>query len=75
MTGLAGLLTPGAMNACALTAAAQKGRSATLLALTTKESLLELGHFGFEHLHLGLQFLGPSHRAPMLATVVMGLLT
>jgi hypothetical protein len=46
-----------------------------LLALTTKESLLEFRHFGFQHVDLGLEFLGPGHRAPVLATVVMGLLT
>jgi hypothetical protein len=46
-----------------------------LLALTTKQPLLQFGHFGFEHVDLGLEFLGPGHGAPMLAAVVMGLLT
>src|ERR1700751_3544711 len=44
-------------------------------ALTTKESLLEFGHLGFEHVHLGLQFLGTLDGALMLAAVIIPLLT
>jgi hypothetical protein len=75
MTGSAGLLTPGSGRDAALPVSCQKGRSAGSLALATKEPLLELGHLGFQHAHLCFQFLGPCHRTPMLATVVMGLLT
>src|SRR5690349_7716908 len=71
----AGLLTPGPGRDAAWPAGPQKARSAGSLALTTKQPLLQFGHFGFEHVDLGLEFLGPGHRAPMLATVVMGLLT
>ena len=39
-----------------------------------EEALLEFSHFGFQHLDLGLEFFGPGHGPPMLATVVMGLL-
>ena len=75
MSGLAGSLTPGPGRDAAWPAAAQKGRWAGSFALTTKPALLERSHFGFEHVHLGLEFLGPGHRAPVLATLVMGLLT
>jgi hypothetical protein len=75
MTGPAGLLTPGATDAAALPGSPQKAHSARSLALTAKESLLEFSHFGFQHVHLGLQFLGPGHRAPMLTPMIMGLLT
>jgi hypothetical protein len=75
MTGPAGLLPPSAGRDTALPAASQQGRAAGSLALTPKESLLELGHFGFQHLDLGLQFLGPGHGAPMLTAMIMGLLT
>ena len=75
MTGPAGLLPPGARGQAAWLGASQKGRSVASLAFATKQPLLQLGHFGFEHVDLSLECLGPGHRAPVLATVVMGLLT
>src|SRR5690349_18015283 len=75
MAGSAGLLTPGSSPQAAFACSPQRALSAGSLALATKEPLLEFGYLGFQHLHLGLEFLGPGHRAPMLATVVMGLLT
>ena len=59
VTGAAGLLTPGSTtDAVFLPSCARRARSTCSLALTTKESLLEVGHLGFEHVDLGLQFLG-----------------
>jgi hypothetical protein len=52
----------------------RSGRSASSLALTTKESLLKFGHLGFEHLHLGHQFLSTLDGALMLGAVIMSLL-
>ena len=75
MTGPAGLLTPGSRTDAAFPGCAQRGRSAHSLALTTKESLLEFGHLGFEHVHLGLQFLGTLDGALMLGAVIVSLLT
>jgi hypothetical protein len=76
MTGLAGLLTPGSTSDATFPGCARKrGCSAGSLTLTTKESLLEFGHLGLEHLDLGLQFLGTLDGALMLAAMIMSLLT
>jgi hypothetical protein len=75
MTGPAGLLTSGSTTGATLPRCPQRGRPAGSFALTTKQPLLELGYLGFQHVHLGLEFLGPCHGAPMLTAVVMGLLT
>jgi len=76
MTGLAGLLTPGSTSDATFPGCALKRRcSAGSLTLTTKESLLEFGHLGLEHLDLGLHFLGTLDGALMLAAMIMSLLT
>ncbi|HME57719.1 MAG TPA: hypothetical protein VKF63_05230 [Terracidiphilus sp.] len=75
MTGPARLLTPGSTTDAVFPDCAQRGRSAGSLALTTKESLLEAGHLGFEHVDLGLQFLGTLDGALMLGAVIVSLLT
>ena len=73
VTGAAGLLTPGSTtDAVFLPSCARRACS---LALTTKESLLEVGHLGFEHADLGLQFLGTLDGTLMLGAVIVSLLT